>query len=193
MLTLLSEVYGDKTTWVYSLTQVYLDQLNKEQTFSIFSLDIFFHTLHDSQTKNLYCTNIQAYISSQASFGFAEILGPSVGGIMYDAGGFLLPFEVSFKKLCQIWQDLIDQNVKPFLLPLGVRASLPLNRSVHSVAPPHSDGQLQVFNFLPFQESPPRRRVSFSSITSSFPFNKGPVFPLSAAFHAFASSTKSLK
>ena len=136
---------------------------------------------------------LQAYISSQASFGFAEILGPSVGGIMYDAGGFLLPFEVSFKKLCQIWQDLIDQNVKPFLLPLGVRASLPLNRSVHSVAPPHSDGQLQVFNFLPFQESPPRLRVSFSSITSSFPFNKGPVFPLSAAFHAFASSTKSLK
>jgi len=51
VLTLLAEVYGDKTTWVYSLTQ--------------------------------------------ASFGFAEILGPSVGGIMYDAGGFLLPFEVS--------------------------------------------------------------------------------------------------
>ena len=59
VLTLLSEVYGDKTTWVYSLTQVLqLDQLDKEQTFSIFSLDIFFHTLHDSQTKNLYCTNI---------------------------------------------------------------------------------------------------------------------------------------
>ena len=113
MLTLLSEVYGDKTTWVYSLTQVYLDQLDKEQTFSIFLPFSTHCTIHRPKIFITQTYFLQAYISSQASFGFAEILGPSVGGIMYDAGGFLLPFEVSFKKLCQIWQDLIDQNVKP--------------------------------------------------------------------------------
>jgi len=35
------------------------------------------------------------YSLTQASFGFAEILGPSVGGIMFEYGGFLLPFEFS--------------------------------------------------------------------------------------------------
>jgi len=35
------------------------------------------------------------YSLTQASFGFAEILGPSIGGIMYEYGGFLLPFEFS--------------------------------------------------------------------------------------------------
>ena len=110
MLTLLSEVYGDKTTWVYSLTQVYLDQHFPFSHLTSFSTHC---TIHRPKIFIAQTYFLQAYISSQASFGFAEILGPSVGGIMYDAGGFLLPFEVSFKKLCQIWQDLIDQNVKP--------------------------------------------------------------------------------
>jgi len=35
------------------------------------------------------------YSLTQASFGFAEILGPSIGGIMFEYGGFLLPFEFS--------------------------------------------------------------------------------------------------
>jgi MFS family permease len=35
------------------------------------------------------------YSLTQASFGFAEILGPSVGGVLYEYGGFILPFEFS--------------------------------------------------------------------------------------------------
>lgn len=35
------------------------------------------------------------YSLTQASFGFAEILGPSVGGFLFEYGGFLLPFEFS--------------------------------------------------------------------------------------------------
>lgn len=35
------------------------------------------------------------YSLTQASFGFAEILGPSIGGVMFEYGGFLLPFEFS--------------------------------------------------------------------------------------------------
>jgi len=35
------------------------------------------------------------YSLTQASFGFAEILGPSLGGVMFEYGGFLLPFEFS--------------------------------------------------------------------------------------------------
>eukprot|EP00088_Acartia_fossae_P044123 TRINITY_DN4676_c0_g1_i3.p1 TRINITY_DN4676_c0_g1~~TRINITY_DN4676_c0_g1_i3.p1 ORF type:complete len:484 (-),score=84.86 TRINITY_DN4676_c0_g1_i3:282-1733(-) len=35
------------------------------------------------------------YSLTQASFGFAEILGPSLGGTLFEYGGFLLPFEFS--------------------------------------------------------------------------------------------------
>jgi len=35
------------------------------------------------------------YSLTQASFGFAEILGPSLGGILFEYGGFILPFEFS--------------------------------------------------------------------------------------------------
>lgn len=35
------------------------------------------------------------YSLTQASFGFAEILGPSIGGILFEYGGFILPFEFS--------------------------------------------------------------------------------------------------
>eukprot|EP00088_Acartia_fossae_P018660 TRINITY_DN20780_c0_g1_i1.p1 TRINITY_DN20780_c0_g1~~TRINITY_DN20780_c0_g1_i1.p1 ORF type:complete len:434 (-),score=65.50 TRINITY_DN20780_c0_g1_i1:268-1569(-) len=35
------------------------------------------------------------YSLTQAAFGFAEILGPSIGGIMFEYGGFILPFEFS--------------------------------------------------------------------------------------------------
>lgn len=35
------------------------------------------------------------YSLTQASFGFAEILGPSVGGLMFQYGGFAVPFEFS--------------------------------------------------------------------------------------------------
>jgi MFS family permease len=35
------------------------------------------------------------YSLTQASFGFAEILGPSIGGILFEYGDFILPFEFS--------------------------------------------------------------------------------------------------
>jgi len=49
-------------------------------------------TILSSEFKN-HVTYV--YSLTQASFGFAEILGPSVGGFLFEYGGFLLPFEFS--------------------------------------------------------------------------------------------------
>jgi hypothetical protein len=34
------------------------------------------------------------YAMTEASFSFAEMIGPTLGALMYNVGGFILPFEV---------------------------------------------------------------------------------------------------
>jgi len=34
------------------------------------------------------------YAMTEASFSFAEMVGPTVGALLYDAGGFALPFQI---------------------------------------------------------------------------------------------------
>eukprot|EP00088_Acartia_fossae_P003742 TRINITY_DN115_c0_g1_i1.p1 TRINITY_DN115_c0_g1~~TRINITY_DN115_c0_g1_i1.p1 ORF type:complete len:453 (-),score=79.16 TRINITY_DN115_c0_g1_i1:233-1591(-) len=54
------------------------------------------------------------YSLTQASFGFAEILGPSVGGFLFEYGGFLLPFEFS-GGLCLVVGTIIILRI-PYLI-----------------------------------------------------------------------------
>lgn len=34
------------------------------------------------------------YAMTEASFSFAEMIGPTFGALLYNVGGFILPFEV---------------------------------------------------------------------------------------------------
>jgi len=62
------------------------------------------------------------YSLTQASFGFAEILGPSVGGFLFEFGGFLLPFEFS-GILCFVVGFIIICRL-PYLLTKNENESL---------------------------------------------------------------------
>ena len=131
-------------------------------------------------------------MSSQASFGFAEILGPSVGGIMYDAGGFLLPFEVLFLSLDRMTPSIDDPTSPVMTLPnIGIGTSLPVNRSVHFVPSTHSYGRLHsiVVPFILLKESP-SHNLALSPLTPTLPFNQGAVFYLFTAFTGLNSRHK---
>jgi len=60
------------------------------------------------------------YSLTQASFGFAEILGPSIGGIMFEYGGFILPFEFS-GILCLVVGLLVILRI-PYLVKSNMEA-----------------------------------------------------------------------
>ena len=131
-------------------------------------------------------------MSSQASFGFAEILGPSVGGIMYDAGGFLLPFEVLFLLIFVNWRPTFSSHDSWLCqTSIGIGSSLPINRSVHFVPSPHSYGRLHsiVVPFILLKESP-SHNLALSPLTPTLPFNQGAVFYLFTAFIGLNSRRK---
>jgi len=80
------------------------------------------------------------YSLTQAAFGFAEILGPSVGGIMFEVGDFIFPFEFS-GGLCllvgvlTIWRlpRLVNQEI------LESSTSTPAHSSISSLKEMISD------------------------------------------------------
>ena len=44
---------------------------------------------------HMYPKNIATiYAMTEASFSFAEMIGPTFGALLYNLGGFILPFEV---------------------------------------------------------------------------------------------------
>ena len=72
----------------------------------------------------MFPTNVATvYSITEASFSFAEMIGPTFGAVLYNAGGFILPFEIC-GGLC-----LITGLFTIFVLPKTKKSNKELNNS----------------------------------------------------------------